>query len=233
MKSALFTLIELLVVIAIIAVLSAILLPALSTAKGAAKSIGCSNNMRQVLLGTMSYVNDYNGYMPCGDTGEWPNEVAGEIGIPSGVPSLNPNEPCQWTVKGIFLCPSTGDNPFPSYPMLSTYGTTTANAATPLPPTNPGGWQYAYNTHTFKRLADISDSSVILIEKDLALNIWNLAVAHDYNMANYTNGKPTSPFPEWGASFRHNINANFLFKEGNVRKYHMGQQFDSPTWKPQ
>jgi prepilin-type N-terminal cleavage/methylation domain-containing protein len=69
-SSRAFTLIELLVVIAIIAILAALLVPALKRALESGRRGACVSNTHQVAVGLAMYANDHDGYLPRSQRGQ-------------------------------------------------------------------------------------------------------------------------------------------------------------------
>jgi len=76
-----FTLIELLVVIAIIAILAAMLLPALARAKENGKKMHCMSNLHQMGLSLLLYADDSGGIIPRGNEPLWYQVLAPNLGV--------------------------------------------------------------------------------------------------------------------------------------------------------
>ena len=106
-----FTLIELLVVIAIIAILAAMLLPALVGAKYTAKNSTCINQIRQIYVGLVGHAGDHDGYYPSGPNGR--QRPAGIRGSNEGINYDIRNDLREQiaveSLKSIMICPLTTD----------------------------------------------------------------------------------------------------------------------------
>ena len=234
-KARAFTLIELLVVIAIIAILAAMLLPALKNARDMATRTVCAGNEKTIGMAILMYADSSNGWMPSGNSlnllcdelnMSYPNPAGSTLFLKGLTPVGK---------SSIFVCPSSSVKLLNQVdPIWWTYGATLKYtfpdeydaAAKPC-----GGWQTSYNNADSykKRLCDISNSSVIMIEKTLKQLISNTQRPEQYNMPQYTTQYNILYYA--AAYEHHNRAANFLFTDGSVRNFPVFTNFDA-DWKP-
>lgn len=130
MRSIGFTLVELLVVIAIVAIMAALLLPALARAKERARTTQCIGNLRQWASAYSMYADDNMDYLPRRGQGvqalfqidrptDWFNALPGYFGLDSFQEMVTNSTTPAAHSQSVFICP-TAENPGGTY--FLTYG---------------------------------------------------------------------------------------------------------------
>ena len=209
-KESSFTLIELLVVIAIIAILAAILLPALNSARERGRAASCINNLKQIGMAFNTYSNDYDDYyMPYlvnaeGRYGHWQNRLA-RYGFGTEVSA--DYEAAEY--PAVYSCPSVREpacswdnNPDKYAPVKLSYGMNYQlfDVANDIPKT----WEKC-------KLSKISNASQKVLLTDIEYRAMGYYIMYPATSSYGVNS--------WRVADWHNGGTNVLWMDGHVNYY--------------
>lgn len=237
-----FSLIELLIVIAIIAILAALLLPALNSARAVAKQISCVNNMKNIFISTASYTQNSDDWLPpAGLHKAFTLYLYPYLGIQADKISrqISTSRPGEYSTglqfrqpRGLLFCPeSVIPNPaFSGTPdaiswYYSNYSQSYATQANIDLRRNRTGRVWLIDGDTNK-IVKLRSGALLLGENNHSVVYSNgdcdTGIFYMNSIASYPSAAATGA-PAWN---HHRNRANFLFLGGNVNTLQYGRHFN-------